>query len=312
MAKKIAFVLAVSAAFPLLLQGTENLPQIPFAETARLPEPKQFVITPWYDYSMFRKLWIGHSKTSIELQSKDDFELNNGMLRLDYGISKRIALDVNVGYTSAATREWTPDNEPRSAQGFMDTQFGVRFRVLDERETDKWYAPTLTARLGGIIEGSYDSQFPMAPGDGASGIEWSVLSTKVFPKYGLGAYADFGYRLRNHGVPQTLFGSAGVSETLKFNWLVNSLTLYAGYRGLYDLNGGDFSGQGRVASSPFDFIDVGYRSTAQEIYHRAEVGLGFSDKDGRRYFFSCSHPFDGRNTGKSNNFTIGINFPLGL
>src|SRR5438045_8941204 len=113
------------------------------------------------------------------------------MLRLEYGVSKKISLDVNVGYTSAATRDWTPDNEPRSAQGLMDTQFGLRYRLLDERETQKWYVPTLTARLGGIIQGSYDDEFPMSPGDAASGIELSVLTTKVFSRYGLGVSGMF-------------------------------------------------------------------------------------------------------------------------
>jgi hypothetical protein len=83
MPKRILFAFALIIGFPLFLSATENLPQIPFAESARLPEPSQFVVTPWYDYSMFRKLWIGHTKTSIEIESKDDFELNNGMLRLD-------------------------------------------------------------------------------------------------------------------------------------------------------------------------------------------------------------------------------------
>jgi len=309
MVRKLSFVLAFFVA-PLLSIATENLPQIPFAEAARLPEVKQFVVTPWYDYSTFRKLWIGHTKTSIELEPKDDFEVNNGMLRLEYGVSKQIALDVNVGYTSAATRDWTADNEPRSAQGFMDAQFGVRYRILDERDTRQWYVPTLTGRAGGIIQGSYDAEFPMAPGDAASGIELSLLTTKHFSRCGLGFYGQFGYRLRNHGVPQTIFGSAGISETLTFNWLINSLTFYVGYRGLYDLNGGDFGGEGRVSSNPFDLVDVGYRSTAQEIYQRAEIGLSFSDEGGRHYFFACSNPFDGRNTGKSNNFSLGINFPL--
>jgi len=275
-----------------------------------LPGPNQFVVTPWYAYSKFKKVWIGDRKTSIEIESKDDFELNDGMVRLDYGLNERLALDVTLGYTSAATRDWTPYNDSRTTEGLMDTQFGVRYRALDERDTDQWYVPTLTARFGSIIQGTYDSLFPMAPGDGASGIETSVLTRKIWRRYGAGIYADVGHRLRNHGVPQTFFGSAGLSETLKFNWFINSLTLYAGYRGLYDLNGGDFTGAGRVSASPFDYVDVGYSPTAQEIYHLGELGLSMTDKVGRRYFFSCGHPFEGRNTGKVNNFIIGMNWPL--
>ena len=154
--------------------------------TQRLPEPDQFVVTPWYNFSVFRKLWIGETKTSIEIKPEDDFELNDGMIRLDYGLSRRFALDLTMGYTSAATKAWNPQNEPQSAQGLMDTQLGVRYRVLDETADQRWYVPTLTLRLGGIIKGSYDPDFPMAPGDGASGIETSVMMTKTLSPSGFG------------------------------------------------------------------------------------------------------------------------------
>jgi len=308
--RRTPFALALCGLLPLISTATENLPRIPFAESARLPEPNQFVVTPWYSYSVFRKLWIGDTKTSIEMKPKDDFELNDGMLRLDYGLSRRFALDLTFGYTSAATRAWNPQNEPQTAQGLMDTQLGVRYRLLDESEDQRWYVPTLTLRLGGIIKGTYDADFPMAPGDGASGIEASVMLTKTLSQSGFGVYGEFGYRLRDNHVPQTIFGSAGVSETIKFNWAINSLSIYAGYRGLYDLNGSDLTGT-RVAAAPSDYINLSYTRSAQEIYHMGELGLAFTDRRGRRYFFSCAGPFDGRNTGKVNNFIIGLSWPLG-
>ncbi len=166
-------------------------------------------------------------------------------------------------------------------------------------------------RLGGIIKGSYDADFPMAPGDGASGVELAAMLTKTFYPSGFGVYGEFGYRLRDNHVPQTIFGSAGLSETLKFDWAINSLSIYVGYRGLYDLNGPDLSG-GRVAGVPSDYINLSYTRAAQEIYHMGETGLAFTDRDGRRYFFSCATPFDGRNTGKVNNFIIGLSWPLSL
>ena len=307
--RKIILVTALSGILCWTAMATENLPRIPFAESARLPEDSQPVITPWYNYSVFRKVWIGDKKTSIEVEPKDDFELNDGMLGFDYGLNKKFALDLTMGYTSAATRAWNSQNEPQTTQGLMDTQLGVRYRIFDERETQKWYVPTLTARLGGIIQGTYKGDFPMAPGDGASGFEPSLMMTKTFGGSGFGVYGDFGYRLRNHHVPQTLFGSAGLSETIKLPWVINSLSIYAGYRGLYDLNGSDLTGT-LVSGTPSDYINIGYSRTAQEIYHMGELGLAATDKKGRRYFFACAGPFDGKNTGKVNNFIIGLNWPL--
>jgi len=306
--KSIIRIIAWSSLAAVVVNATENLPQIPFAEPARLPEPNQFVLTPWYNYSVFRKVWIGDNKTSIEVQPKYDFELNDGMLRLDYGLSDRFALDLNIGATEAATRAWNPDNDPEIKYGLMDTQFGLRYRLFDERQHEEWYVPTLTLRLGGIIRGTYDADFPMAPGDGASGGEASILSTKTF-KCGAGFYLQGGYRLRNNHVPQTVFGETGLSYTFKFDWVVNSLSFYVGYRGLYDLNGPDLQGE-RVAGTPHDFVPIDYTRTAQEMYQMGTLGLAFTDKHGRRYFFSCAHPYDGRNTGKVNNFNIGLNWPL--
>ena len=193
----------------------------------------------------------------------------------------------------------------------MDTQLGLRYRIFDEREAKRLYEPTLTVRLGAIITGTYDAKFPIAPGDGASGIEASAMMTKTFEPSGLGVYGEFGYRLRDHNVPHTIFGTGGLSETIRINWFIDSLTIYAGYRGLADLNGPDLTGT-RVSGTPSDYINIRYSPTAKEMYQMGELGLAMTDRKGRRYFFSCGHPFDGRNTGKVNAFIIGLEWPLVL
>src|SRR5206468_9017607 len=109
-------------------------------------------------------------------------------------------------------------NEPPATQGLMDTQFCLRYRLFDRTNDQPWFVPILTFRLGGIIKGTYDADFPMAPGDGASGVEASVMAAKTLRPSGFGGYAEFGYRLRNNHVPQTIFGSAGISETINLNW----------------------------------------------------------------------------------------------
>ena len=172
--KRTSFALTLCGLLPLGATATENLPRIPFAESARLPEPNQFVVTPWYNYSVFRKLWIGDTKTSIEMKPQDDFELNDGMLRLDYGLSRRFALDLTFGYTSAATRAWNPQNEPQTTQGLMDTQIGARYRPLDESEDQRWYVPTLTLRLGGIIAGPFDGRNTGKVNNFIIGLSWPL------------------------------------------------------------------------------------------------------------------------------------------
>jgi hypothetical protein len=166
--------------------------------------------------------------------------------------------------------------------------------------------------VGGIIKGNYIPEYPIAPGDAASGFELDLLMTKTTPWFGLGVYANVGWQMFCNDVPQTIYGSAGFSETQHFHWIITSFSLFVGYRGLHDLSGGDFSGPGRVSGSPYDFVEVGYRPTAQESYQLAEIGLGLSDKWGHSYFFSCSAAYAGRNTGKNSNFIIGMHWPIGL
>src|SRR6185436_12268570 len=125
-------VLPLGGPLTVTARATENLPRIPFAESARLPEPDQLVVTPWYSYSMFRKLWIGEKKTSIEMQPEKDFEVNDGLVRLDYGLNRQFALDTTFGWTSAATESWNPRGKVQATRGLIDTQIGVRYRVLDE------------------------------------------------------------------------------------------------------------------------------------------------------------------------------------
>src|SRR5262245_29676588 len=140
MTKRIVVALALSLVLPFVCTATQNLPQIPFAQTAIVPDKDQLIITPWYAYSVFRDVWIGQKKTSIQIFPKDDCELNDGMLRLDYGVTERLALDLNMGATSVASRAWTASNTPKSTAGIMDTQLGVRYRFLDGQATNAdWY-----------------------------------------------------------------------------------------------------------------------------------------------------------------------------
>src|SRR5437588_12324310 len=95
----------------------ENLPQKPFAQSVWLPHDGQFVVTPWYQYSEFFHIWRGRKQESIETDPGHDghgFDLNDGILFLDYGIATNWAADLALGYTSAATRAFDPNGNPRT------------------------------------------------------------------------------------------------------------------------------------------------------------------------------------------------------
>jgi hypothetical protein len=282
--------------------ASENLPQKPFGAMAKLPAPGELDVTPWYTYTRWKNYWTHHARFNIERLDEDDFELNNGMVLLDYGLCSRAAVDLTAGYTSAATRFFDPIREPRTTQGLMDVQLGVRYALWSEAEHPDSLFPNAALRFGGIIQGSYTPDFPFAPGGGASGVEPSLIVAKTFAPCGFGYYADLGGRYRDHHVPATVFGSAGLSETVHFDRFIESLAMNFGYRHDQDLGGRDITGT---------FTTLSYDRRVKEVNQMLEGGVSVTDKGGRRYQFYMGCSLDGRNTGDKLVYGLYASIPVG-
>lgn len=242
-----------------------------------LPGKDRFVVTPSYVYQNFDEFWMGEDEVDLA----GDMWQHTAFLGLDYGITDDIAIDLTVGWV------WTETDSPMlgagadnlNDDGLTDTTFGIRQRVIDETDYNQWWLPSLGLRIGGIIEGTYDENFPFSAGDGASGAEASLLAGKtICPGFGL--YGDVGYRWRDGDVPDDLFGSAGLFVSWKF------ISMTAGYRFAQGLSGDDIGDPG------FTFPEL------KEVSHNLEASLGFTDPGGRYYQVFVAHTIDGRNTGK--------------
>lgn len=265
------------------------------AQSAWLPKPQEFVVTPAFTYQRFDTFWAGKTETSLK---PDDLTQETALLGLEYGVTEFLALDINGGYSWTSTKAPGLGGNKRD-DGFIDTTAGVRWRLLDEQKTPCRIMPTLTLRVGGILEGNYDQAQAFSAGDGASGFETSLLVGKSICT-GFGAYGDIGYRNRNHNVPDDLFGSVGMYATVK------SFTVSVGYRHVQGLSGGDIGGGGFNPGSSRD----GFPSV-KEISQNIEAGLGYTDKGGRFYQFFYAHTLNGRNTGQKDVFGVSASFPIG-
>jgi hypothetical protein len=178
----------------------------------------------------------------------------------------------------------------------MDVTFGVRWQVLDENAADSKWAPTLTLRAGGIVRGTYDEDFPFAPGNGSVGVEPSVILDKSFGWAGFGMYGNLGYRSLRSGGNDQVFGSVGFSQRYKgFNF-------NAGYRHQQNTGGEDIGGTGTT------FV---YSPKVKEINQMFEAGVGYTDRSGRHFQFYYSQNFNGRNTGDKMVYGIYGSFPIG-
>jgi|ERR1041385_445432 hypothetical protein len=280
---KLAFLFALGACAPV------------FGQSAWLPEPGQFVVAPVYSYQTYDRYWSGKNKVTVPLGARQQ----TTTLGLEYGLCRFAAADVTAGYSWSESRGFNAARVLQNDDGLVDTSFGLRLRVLDEKTVNCKFAPTLTLRAGGIVAGTYNPNTAFSAGDGANGYEGSLLFGKAICS-GFGLYGDIGYRVRDSHVPDEVFGSAGAYATWK------SFTLSGGYRSVQSLTGLDIGGPGFSPLTP----GHGFPQLKEEN-QSLEAALGYTDKGGRYYQFFYAHTIAGRNTGEKDVFGVSATFPLG-
>ena len=184
--------LALTAALAPMALASEDVPHRPFAQWADVPEPGQFVFGMVYEESEAYHIWASGKQYNITVKPPDGesygIDVNQGYFALQYGITERWAADFNIGGTTAAWRTFSPTQQPESTTGLMDWSFGVRYQIFNEaRDTNPAWLPTLTFRAGAVMPGSYNQNFPFAPGLRSAAIEPELLLRKHFGWPGLGA-----------------------------------------------------------------------------------------------------------------------------
>ena len=282
-----------------MLHAAENVMQRPFAQTAVVPPVGTWVITPWYEYTEFFHYYTGGRKVDIETMAEEDshgFDQNDGVVEFQWGFKENFAADFTVGYTSAATRSFTagaPD--VRKTSGLSDITFGVRYQLLREAEDPAGWKPSLSFRAGGIYTGSYDKDFPFAPGNGSVGIEPSLAAIKHFGWEGFGAFSSVGYRYMRSGGHDQWFAELGVQQEIK-QW-----TFQVGFRHLANTGGRDIQGTPPT---------INYSRQIHEVMEQLEGGVSYTDKKHRLYQFYLRKTFDGNNTADALVFGIFASFPL--
>jgi len=263
--------------------------------TAYIPEPGEFVATASYQFQRYEDFWLGGGRFSLQTATGYETQHQHStFITIEAGIARRVAADVTLGYTWAEFVDGPPGSDDLSDDGLTDTTVGLRYRLVDEREIT--WLPTITARVGAIIAGTYDETFPFSAGDGANGVEASLhFGQQICPNFGL--YADVGYRWRENDVPDDIFGSAGVN----LRW--GGVTLSAGYRHIESVDGPDIGAPG--FGTEFGFPQV------REIQQNVEASLGYVDGGGRFYQVYYSRTIEGRNTGEKDILGLSVSIPFG-
>ncbi len=260
-----------------------------------LPAPGQLSVTPTYVFQTYDEFWMGDRKTDLGTRQYQ----HTWSAGLEYGLRENVALDVTLGYTGAVFKDGPED------WGLADTTLGFRWKVADEKTAGCPLTPTAAIRFGGIIEGTYDERFPFSAGDGASGIETSLLLGKEICS-GFGLYGDIGWRTRNHSVPDDVFGSVGVYA--KMHGCSGSF----GYRHIQGLSGGDIGdATGRHVFDPAGGAGTYGFPQVKEINQLVEASLGYTDDGGRYYSVFGAKNVDGKNTGDKWVVGVSATIPFG-
>ena len=267
------------------------IPIFSYAQSAWLPEEGRFNFGTVYVYETYDEFYLGGDHSDYPFE---EFEQNSLLFNLDYGFSDLIAFDLTFGYT---------DSEANIADvtgydgddGLLDTRIGVRYQLLNEFLDESFLASTLSVRFGLIIEGSYDTGFHAAPGDGGSGYELSLHLGKIFTEHDFGIQAALGFRDRNKGIPSEIFGNIN----LFYNFWGGKLLVYTGY----DFNE---SLSGINIDDPLFTIDQ-FPET-KESSHNLQYGLVYNVNDKMSLGLSYAHTISGRNTPDKNVVALSLNF----
>jgi hypothetical protein len=190
-----------------------------------IPEEGDLYTTSGFVYETFDEMYKRKDLESFPPGTQNQF---TGFVQLEYGFWNDLAADARIGYTGTTTTTFADKH------GLDDTRLGIRWRILDEFDSEHRTTPTLTARVGGIIAGTYDDGvFPTAPGDGGNGVEFGLAAGKLLG-HGFVLSGSGGYRIRDNKIPDEWELRLTAAKTF-FEWL----SLSAGFHHKASLSGVD-------------------------------------------------------------------------
>ncbi|MEM1157821.1 MAG: hypothetical protein AAGH72_06165 [Verrucomicrobiota bacterium] len=273
----------------MLLAGIWSLA----AQSAYTPLEKTFTITPSYSYKFFDRLRDSRGSRSLENFGINQIEQHNFTVSAEYGVTDDIAVDVSTGYVRSYSDGVFTPGDPEEIDGLSDTLIGTRWRFLNDAEFEKIWVPTLTARAGAILAGTYEEGFINSPGDGAFGFEYALLISDYFLDLGIGYYANLTHRARE-SVPDEFFGQVGIFKTL-----FKDFTVFTGYQRLQSLSGINVDSPQFTASN---FQDL------NEISDIIEYGVSYTDQGGRTYSIGAASVVGGKNVAESHTINVSATF----
>jgi hypothetical protein len=263
---------AAALAFPTLTHA-QNSPW--------LPAPGSGSVSLNYFSQDADKFYIGGSLMSLPFGR---IKINTTTLAAQYGVSDAFAVDAKIPF-ARRTSGLGSDN------GTGDSRVGVTWRFLDEFEQRG--LPSVAIRAGAIIAGNYQTQRPDSIGDGASGVEVSLLVGRYLTS-NFGIRGEVGIRDRNRGVPNQTFVSVGADLRI-----TPSLGASVGFSSARNSGNLDIGGAG---FTPARFQQVAERRNV------INAGLSYAVTERVSINGNLGKVTSGRNTSKNDLYSLGVAF----
>ncbi len=296
------------------------------AQQAWSPYQRQLWVRTVFIHSEYDSAYLANTKANYD----DNIRISTGNIVLEYGITDRLTVDFGTGFGKLGRAKLVDRYgglmqipESPDKYGYLDTRIGIRYKILDEFDYDKWWIPTISVRAGAIKKGDYDRN-PQSLGDGANGGEADLYLAKDFDFYGLGALGELSYRRRENPVPDDILYYSGLY--LRF---FESFFFTIGARGQKGQGGYAFADPRQAP--PLNYLNLTVPDTIpgvnlydlwvqkerpawgrREDYHNVEASLGFTDSYGNFYNLYYSQTYAGYNTAKLQTIGFIVNFPFNL
>jgi len=194
-----------------------------FAASPWLEAPQSFSVSLSQVSQSDDKFWRGRDEETLPKK----LSLDTTWLNLSYGISDNLSTDLRLGYAKS-------DFDPLGSESSQtDSLLGINWRFQDEFIHNG--IPSIVLRVAATVAGDYKTDQVNSIGDGASGLESSLLIGKILsPKIALAS--EGGYRFRNKDVPNEIF----VNLSSYFQ-IVRGLNVSAAYQVIESFGDADIS-----------------------------------------------------------------------
>lgn len=281
--------------------------------TALLIQPiTSLAVSPWFgeegDKSIsatyvtesFDEFWRGENKISGPPDNVEGAGIEQQTLWIHYDehLADDISYSITTGFTKSHFKK-TPPASRGDFDGRADSFVDLKYLLLDEFSSNDGY-PTVSVRAGVIIAGTYplsSAGNPHAPGDGADGVKTSLLIGQ-FLSNNFSISGELGYQYNNNNVPNDIFYNVGASYQFENGWRFDGLYAITNGQSGTDIGGPGFS--------PAEFEKLKEERTL------VDIGLFFPIDDTQALGFNYANVLDGRNTGKSDIFSLTYVFELSV